>query len=85
MVYVVQKKFALTFCIWRDALHPEGKCPDTTPPDDICLDTLRPEETRCIQKVNALTLLIWKVDTMARIVRKTFGLTFCICKTYAGF
>jgi len=29
-------------------------CRGTLRPDAICLDTMRPEDTRCVQKVNAL-------------------------------
>jgi len=47
---------------------------DTPRPEGICLDALRPEDTRCVQMVNALTLL----------VRKTFTLTLCVCKKLAA-
>ena len=58
MSCVVRKTFALTFCVWRHTLHPEGKCTETPHRTYIGLDTLHPEDTRCIQKANALTLLI---------------------------
>ena len=51
--YCVRKKFALTVSSVRNALRPDGKCPDTPRPegrclgmrhpDDICVDTLCPE------------------------------------------
>ena len=48
--------------------------------DNICLDTLRLEDTRCVQKANALTLLVRKADSVARVVRTTFALTLCVQK-----
>jgi len=39
--------------------------------------------TFCVQKGNALTVLIWKADAVARIVRTRFALTLCARKTFA--
>ena len=49
----------------------------------------------CVQKANALTLLVWKADAvacvvqkvyvMACVVRMTFALTICVCKTCTVF
>ena len=36
--------------------------------------------TLCVQKANALTLLIQKADAVARVVRTTFALTLCVQK-----
>jgi len=55
-----------------------GKCPDTPHSDDICLETWSPEDTRCVQNANALTLLVWKADAVSCVVRKIFALTFCV-------
>jgi len=52
-------------------------------PEDICLDILRLETHTCIEKANALTLLVQKADAMARIVQSTFAMTFCIWKMCA--
>ena len=40
---------------------------------------------RYVQNANALTLLVWNADAVACIVRKTFALTFCVCKAHAAF
>jgi len=88
MAGIFRSTFALTFCVWRYTLCPEGKYPDTPYPEGgcsgthhlvyICLDILRPEDTHCIQKANSLTLLIWKADAMACIVWKTFVDILCL-------
>ena len=36
---------------------------------------------RCVQKANALTLLVQKADAMALVVRTTFALTTYVGKT----
>jgi len=33
---------------------------------------------------NALTLLVWKADAVARLVRTTFALTVSVCKKRAA-
>jgi len=33
---------------------------------------------------NALTLLVQKVDAVAYVVRTTFAMTLCVCKTRAA-
>jgi len=33
---------------------------------------------------NALTLRVQKADTMASVVRTTFAMTLCLCKTRAA-
>ena len=39
---------------------------------------------RCLRMANALTLLIRKADAVARVVRTTFAMTLCVCKTRAA-
>jgi len=47
---VVQKKYALTLCVWKAECpgirHPEGICRGRRRPDATCLDTRRLEEIR---------------------------------------
>ena len=90
IVSLVWILFALTLCVCKTRLRPNGKCPDsprpegrcrgTRRPDDICLDTLRLEDPRCVRMANALTLLVQKADAVARVVRTTFSLTLCVRK-----
>jgi len=52
-------------------------------PEDIYLDILHLYDTRCVQKANALTLLIQKADAVACIVRTMFALTLVVRKSNA--
>jgi len=40
-------------------------------PDAICHDTLHPEDTHCVPKINALTLLVRNIYAAAAASRRT--------------
>jgi len=39
---------------------------------------------RCVRMANALTLLVQKLDAVVRVIRMTFTMTLCVCKTRAA-
>jgi len=67
---------------------------DTVRPEGLCLDTLRLEDTRCVQMANAVTHpvrtrsavagVVWIRIAVAKCVQKAFSLTLGIRKTQAA-